>query len=608
MSVQGKSVAAIVQARMSSSRLPGKVLRPLAGMPVLEHVVRRMQRAAAVDMVAVATSTDPSDDPVEAFCTDLGIPCIRGPLDDVLARYLMAARALAADVVIRVTGDAPLVDPRLTDMMVAALVAADADFVDLQTGGPVSDEGFTPMSRAILERLASEHGSHPVAREHVSGYRRVDPAFGFTVDLPLAEDRGVPGARLSVDTPDDLAFMEALYGALGVPAPDADMIEVLPLLRRRPDLLAINGHVRQKPVEHRAFATLIRCDGGPGLGLGHVRRCLAVAERLRDEQGAMVQLAVARDDAAAALFEARDFRVHRPPRADIAADSRLPAGAEAAWLRDLAAASGSQAVLLDIRSALTASHVESLRGAGRVVAILDDPAPRRLAADLAFYPPAPAGPGEGLHWQGFRGMLHAGWDWMPLGRTFAAPRPDPDAPCRSGRILLSLGGADPESLAPLALAALRAIPGLQALDLVAGPAVPWAAESGQPGDDRIRILAGLTDLAPPLDGAALAVLGFGVTAYEAAARGRAAILLCRSDADMETAGCFAAAGIAETVDLRRPDWPDLAASHATALLADPARLMAMGRRAAGLVDAGGAGRIASAIALAVRHLPLQRTA
>ena len=606
MSVQGRKVAAIIQARMSSSRLPGKVLRPLAGMPVLEHVVRRMARAETVDTVAIATSTDPSDDALERFADDLGIPCIRGPLDNVLMRYVMAAEALQPDVVIRVTGDAPLVDPRLTDLMVRAMVAAEADFVDLQTGGLVSDEGYTPMSRRALDRLAAEHGDHPAAREHVSGYRRVDPGFGRTLDLPLDEDRGVEGARLSVDTPDDLAFMEALYAALDVPAPEAEMTDVLALLRRRPDLLAINGHVRQKSVDHRGLSVLIRCDGGAGLGLGHVRRCLAVAERLRDEQGAVVHVAVVRDAASAALFAGRDFRVHRP--ADGGADG-ITAGAEAAWLRDLAASHRHQAILLDVRTGLTATQVEGLRGTGRVVAVLDDPSPRRLVADLAFYPPpAPEDAPGALDWSGFRGRLQAGWDWMPLGRNFAAPRPDPGPAFRSGRVLLSLGGADPDGIAPRAAAVLRDLPGLAGLELIAGPAVPWLAEAADLEGGPVIVRQDCDNLAPPLDRAALAVIGFGVTAYEAAARGRASVLLCRSDADLATAGRFVEAGIAALVDLRRRDWAAETASQVATLLADPDGLAAMGGRAAALVDGRGASRIAACLAEAVRHLPMAQSA
>jgi len=577
---------------MSSTRLPGKVLRPLAGMPVLQHVVARMQRATSLDVVAIATSSDPSDDPLEAFAAGLGIPCIRGPLDDVLARYVQAARALSAEVLVRVTGDAPLVDPRLTDLMVSALIAADADFVGLQTERPVCDEGFTPMSRRILERLAAEHGDHPVAREHVSGYRRVDPAFGRQVLVPLAEDRYLPGVRLSVDTPADLAFLEAVYAALGVPAPNAEMLEVIALLRRRPDLMAINAHVRQKQVDHRPLQVLVRCDGGAGLGLGHVRRCLAIAETLRDGEGATVHAAIVRDDQAAEAFQALAFRVHRPPAAD-----PEPA-AEARWLCELAAGHDHQAILLDLRNGLGPAELEALRGAGLLVAVLDDPAPRRLAADLAFYPPAPAGGGP--DWTGFRGELHAGWDWLPLARNFARPRPDPGPALHSGRILLSLGGADPEGLAPEMLQALRRALPPSPVDLVVGPAVPWAGRAAELAGDGVRLLRGLTDLAPALDDCALAVLGFGVTAHEAAARGRGSVLLCRSQADLDSAGCLAAAGIARMVDLRQTDWAAQAAAEAAACLADPAGLAAMGERAAALVDGQGATRIAAALAARIR--------
>ena len=115
-------VAAIIQARMGSSRFPGKVLRHLAGEPVLWHIIYRLKKCQTVDVIAMATSVNPLDDPLEEFCKEQKVFCVRGSEDNVLDRYRQAAEELEADVIIRVTGDAPLVDPEIIDRLVDHLI------------------------------------------------------------------------------------------------------------------------------------------------------------------------------------------------------------------------------------------------------------------------------------------------------------------------------------------------------------------------------------------------------------------------------------------------------------------------------------------------------
>ena len=122
-------VVAIIQGRMSSSRLPGKILAEIAGQPMLQRVFIRTARAASVTETVFATTTDTSDDPVVEYCDFSGIPCTRGSLFDVLDRYYQAAKAAKADVVVRVTADCPIVDPMLIDDVVNTLIKDEYDFV-----------------------------------------------------------------------------------------------------------------------------------------------------------------------------------------------------------------------------------------------------------------------------------------------------------------------------------------------------------------------------------------------------------------------------------------------------------------------------------------------
>src|SRR4051812_15484060 len=149
-------VVAVIQARMGSSRLPGKVLMPVAGKPLLWHILHRLRRCRTLDSVAIATSTDPRDDALQQFCAEQGVTCIRGSLHNVLERYRLAAEATGAETLLRVTGDSPLIDPGLIDYLVSGMTAQDADFVQFQAGALCAHEGVDALSRRALDWLVTQ--------------------------------------------------------------------------------------------------------------------------------------------------------------------------------------------------------------------------------------------------------------------------------------------------------------------------------------------------------------------------------------------------------------------------------------------------------------------
>ena len=567
---------------MGSSRFPGKMLQELADKPLLWHVIHRLRQCAHVSQIILATSDQPTNDPLADYAQRLGVDLVRGPERNVLERFRLALALTSAPTILRITGDAPLIDPQLIDRLIDTLEESGADYVVTST--PVSDCGIDPMTRAVLLRLITERGDHPAAMEHVSGYFALEPSFARRTVLALgSEDRRVEGARFSIDTPADLAFLETIYRRLGAAAGEAKFTDALALLRADPSLLEINGHVRQRRADETPLSVLIRCDGGHAIGLGHVVRCLAIAAELRDRFAASVRFAMRGEEAAFALVRRAAFPAEQ-----------LNGTAEAESLRALIAADKPDAVLLDLRAPYDAAAMAALRAAGCGIAVLDDPGPRRLDADCSFFPPSAAA----LDWSQARGERHIGFEWIPLRRQFAEAPARRTGPERFALILG--GGSDPQAIGRRFLAsAARALPASWRLGLVIG-----AAASDDPRIDataatlgaRLSIHRQVEDMAGLMAKTDLALASFGMTAFELAAIGVPMLLLCLSEDHRIAATSLAQAGAAEVAGIVK-EVSDTALDAAIArLAADDARREEFGRRARSLIDGKGAARIAERLA------------
>lgn len=231
---------------MGSTRLPGKVLKRLSGRTVLEHVVRRVRACEDLDAVVVATSEAPNDDPVAGVAQRCGAEVFRGSENDVLGRFLGAARETRADVIVRITADCPLLDPQVLKEVYRRFRESEgADYVS-NTLARTYPRGLDVevMSAAALERAHAE-ARKPYEREHVTPFIYGHPEL-FTLEN-VAWDRGDFALhRWTLDTSEDFAFIEAVYEALYREGTVFGAAEVLALLDRRPELTAINGAVRQK--------------------------------------------------------------------------------------------------------------------------------------------------------------------------------------------------------------------------------------------------------------------------------------------------------------------------------------------------------------------------
>ncbi|HSZ11893.1 MAG TPA: glycosyltransferase family protein, partial [Rhizomicrobium sp.] len=216
-------VVALIQARMGSTRFPGKVLKPIAGQPLLWHIVERLKRSRLIDAIAVATTINPLDDAIVEFGAKHGVTVVRGSEDDVLSRFAKAAEALDADIVVRVSSDAPFIDAGFVDHLVSALIEQNGDYVLLEEGAITAHEGVDPFSRRALDKLMMDAHGDPVAREHVTGYFKQHPDFVRIARAPAYPSLAREAGRLTIDTPDDHAFAEAVHERLEANAGEASL-------------------------------------------------------------------------------------------------------------------------------------------------------------------------------------------------------------------------------------------------------------------------------------------------------------------------------------------------------------------------------------------------
>ncbi len=238
------TVLAILQARMSSSRLPGKVLAPLAGAPMILRQIERIRRAAQIDRLVVATSTDGSDDALANVLAVAGVDLFRGPLDDVLARFVGALDAFGpTDHVVRLTADCPLADPEVIDAVIERVACSDADYGSSTPPRRTFPKGLDAEAMtATALRDAAARASTPEEREHVTWalHRRAD--LYRQVFVSQAADEG--DVRWTVDYPHDYAFVSAVYEALYPARPDFTSDDIRRFVRSRPDLSSLGGERR----------------------------------------------------------------------------------------------------------------------------------------------------------------------------------------------------------------------------------------------------------------------------------------------------------------------------------------------------------------------------
>jgi spore coat polysaccharide biosynthesis protein SpsF (cytidylyltransferase family) len=243
---QNSKIVAIIQARIGATRLPEKILKDVSGKPMLWHVVNRLKFSQTIDDIVLAIPTSDQNDMLEDFAQGLKLHCFRGSETDVLSRYYGAAVEFGGDVIVRITSDCPLIDPRVTDHVIDAHLNSGADYTtnDVEYGFPRGLDtealNFDTLARAYKEAKLDYE------REHVTPYIYQHPDI---FKLNFVEAKGKlrrPDLRLTVDTEEDLEFIREIYKRLYRDDQIFYTEDIIELLDKYPELTDINAHVRQK--------------------------------------------------------------------------------------------------------------------------------------------------------------------------------------------------------------------------------------------------------------------------------------------------------------------------------------------------------------------------
>ncbi len=509
-------VVAIIQARMRSTRLWGKILEELCGVTVLAHDIRRVRAASRVDEVVVATSDLPVDDPVAEEAHRSGAQVVRGSEQDVLSRYHLAATRHDADVIVRITSDCPLFDPELLDRMLAEFLAAligdhPWDYYSNTLWGRTYPTGLDAeiFTRQALER-AHREGLLPHEREHVTAYLHQHPELFHLGGMSAEEDNS--RHRWTLDTPEDLELIRAVYGELYRPGCLFTTDEVLELFTRRPDLALLNSHIRAKAIDaDRLGSLVVRADASASMGAGHIMRCLGLAQAWQPESRVTFVLAEGADSHESLLLN-QGFDVVRLPAEpgsleDAAATAALAEEKGAGWLMvdgyhfgpaytAALAAARPRVLLMDDEGRADLAGVDLLLN-------------QNLHAAAELYPGAPSE------------MLLLGPRYVLLRSEFLDVGPAPRAIAEQARkVLVTLGGADRGNLTGGIVANLAGtgLKGLQ-IRVLAGRNNPHAPDlrrlaGGLPVP--VEVLDAVSDMPAQYSWADMAVTAGGGTLWELA--------------------------------------------------------------------------------------------
>ncbi len=252
-----KNVVAIIQARISSTRLPGKVTLPIVGKSMLWHIVERAKRCKKVDSIVVATTTNQEDKAVIKIANKCGVETFAGKENDVLDRYYQAAKKFSADIIVRITADCPLINPDTIDKMVTLCLKENADYICGHPDFPSIEHGMEVMSFSTLEKVKNI-AIKDYQKEHVTIYIKENPElFKIVAFIPkiIFQRKDM---RLTVDTKEDLKLMQKIYNRLYKKNEIIDIEDVVRLLINNPELKKINSKIKMSEINKYASSKILK--------------------------------------------------------------------------------------------------------------------------------------------------------------------------------------------------------------------------------------------------------------------------------------------------------------------------------------------------------------
>lgn len=242
-------IVATIEARMASSRFPGKVMHEIVGVPMLGHLITRLEASETITEIVVASTTRSEDDAIEEYCRSRGTAVFRGAVEDVMGRVAQAAASRAADVIVETTGDNPLLDPQIVDVLVETYLANTADYVS-NVVVPSYPDGMDVQVFSLDTLMRSEKVTKDLLdREHVTRHIRQHPTQFPRINVIAPRPLRRPDLCVTVDVPTDMEVvrgaLEALYSPTGV----FTCAELIAFLDRNPEIAGLNALVERKGMD-----------------------------------------------------------------------------------------------------------------------------------------------------------------------------------------------------------------------------------------------------------------------------------------------------------------------------------------------------------------------
>jgi len=529
---------------MGSTRLPGKVLQPVAGRPLIDHLLGRLTRAIGrdgpLDLVVLATSDREIDDPLARHVAHVwpDVPCVRGPEEDVLQRFLKVVAAYPSRHVVRITGDCPLINLEALATFVSSHRRAAADVTNYAPGYEYVDKGLEVVSATALARAAADPQLTVSDREHVTTllYRKPERyRVNYVESKPYLRRADI---RLTVDTRTDLEFMSVLLGRLGNAVDTVSLAEIVELLDADPRLRSLNSRVGRKSTAHERVRVGFRCDGDVKTGFGHVVGSLRLGHLLARELGVGVEFVVRDDPRVVERISREGFEVE-------VLDPDIDPEADIARLLEKIVNSGWSAVVINFSKRYLEQYerpLSGIRGGPAALTFLDNPLPPTCEwADLLINP---------LPHLAYDGYSAEGSDRLDGLEYFlvqdALEKYHGRSRDRSGpveNVVVAMGGSDPGNLTATVLGGL-ALAGFRGnVEVVLGPLNPHQDTVVELFRDlrlRGRVERNPLNFFGRLWAADVGFSALGLTTYEMAFLGVPVLLLTDDDLNTQVARVYTA--------------------------------------------------------------------